>query len=59
LALESQKTSLKIKLPEFPQRKIFGVTNENPEEIEKRRSRLETFLNEVFKIDSIIDCDIV
>ena len=24
-------------MPEFPKRKILGITNENPEEIEKRR----------------------
>lgn len=27
-ALENQ--ALKVKLPVFPQRKIFGITNENP-----------------------------
>jgi len=27
-------------MPEFPKRKILGITNENPEEIEKRREDL-------------------
>ena len=40
-------------MPIFPKRKLFGITNENPEEIEKRRESLETFLNELFNIE---DC---
>lgn len=47
-ALKQQK--LKIKIPEFPKRKIFGITNENPEDIEKRRDQLEKYLNDVFSI---------
>ena len=35
-------------MPEFPKRKWFGITNENPEDIEKRRENLENFLNELF-----------
>jgi hypothetical protein len=36
-------------MPSFPKRKIFGITNENPEDIEKRREQLETYLNQIFE----------
>lgn len=36
---------LKGYLKKFPSRKIFGITNENPEYIEKRRKQLEEYLD--------------
>jgi hypothetical protein len=30
---------------EFPKKKIFGITNESPEDIEKRREELEKYFN--------------
>ena len=41
-------------MPEFPKRKILGITNENPEEIEKRREELEKYLNELLSIDEYL-----
>lgn len=41
-------------MPDFPKKKIFGITNENPDEIEKRRESLEKFLNDVFQIDEYV-----
>lgn len=36
----------KIKnLPAFPKKKIFGITNESPENIEMRREQLEKYFN--------------
>lgn len=36
----------KIKnLPPFPKKKIFGITNESPDDIEKRREELEKYFN--------------
>ncbi len=34
--------------PNFPKRKIFGITNDSPEDIEKRREELERYFNEIF-----------
>jgi len=36
---------LKVYLKKFPSRKIFGITNEDPESIEKRRKELEEYLD--------------
>jgi len=41
-------------MPKFPKKKLFIVTNENPEEIEKRRESLEIFLNELFSIEDYL-----
>ena len=30
---------------EFPKKKIFGITNDSPEDIEKRREELEKYFN--------------
>jgi len=32
-------------LPNFPKKKLFGMTNENPDDIEKRREELEKYFN--------------
>jgi hypothetical protein len=39
---------LKKYLIEFPSRKIFGITSENPDSVEKRRQKLESYLNHAF-----------
>jgi hypothetical protein len=46
-ALKDSKLSQLI--PEFPKRKIFGITNESPNKIETRKQKLEIYLNEVFR----------
>lgn len=33
----SNSKKVKFPIPNFPKRKLFGITNENPEQIEKRR----------------------
>lgn len=40
-----QDKKLKQYLKKFPSRKIFGITNEDPESIEKRRKQLEDYLD--------------
>jgi len=40
-----QDKNLKVYLKKFPSRKIFGITNEDPESIEKRRKELEEYLD--------------
>lgn len=35
-------------LPHFPKKKIFGITNQSPDDIEKRREELQKYFNEVF-----------
>ena len=49
-SLNEALSKCKSKLPEFPGRKIFGITNENPELIESRREKLEQHLNDLFNI---------
>lgn len=39
---------LKQHLKKFPSRKIFGITNEDPESIEVRRKQLEEYLDFAF-----------
>ncbi|KRX08134.1 Phox homologous domain [Pseudocohnilembus persalinus] len=57
-ALGNQK-KVKSLLPSFPKRKLFGITNENPEEIEKRREQLEDYLNQLFQHNEIIENDVI
>ncbi|CAD8119283.1 unnamed protein product [Paramecium sonneborni] len=49
----------KNKLPSFPTRKLFGQTNENPENIEKRKQNLQTYLNALFCIQEIKESQII
>ncbi|CAD8185738.1 unnamed protein product [Paramecium octaurelia] len=49
----------KNKLPQFPTRKLFGQTNEKPENIEKRREDLETYLNSLFCSQEIQESQIL
>ena len=49
-ALEQSKVRF---LPTFPKRKIFGITNDSPEDIEKRREELERYFNEIFTTKEI------
>ncbi|CAD8205647.1 unnamed protein product [Paramecium pentaurelia] len=45
---QALKEQTKITLPEFPKRKIFGITNDDPQEIETRKCNLETYLNSLY-----------
>ena len=45
--------------PEFPKRKIFGITNDSPEDIEKRREELERYFNEIFASKELVNNSIV
>ena len=47
LALKAKR--FKELIPEFPKRKIFGITNENPNDIEMRKNNLQKYLNQVFR----------
>ncbi|CAD8182796.1 unnamed protein product [Paramecium pentaurelia] len=49
----------KNKLPQFPTRKLFGQTNENPETIEKRKEDLENYLNALFCTQEIQESQII
>lgn len=48
-ALKNQKLASVI--PEFPKRKIFGITNESPNKIETRKQNLQDYLNDLFKFE--------
>jgi hypothetical protein len=42
--------ALKVKgTPKFPKRKIFSITNESPEDIERRREELVEYFNQVLR----------
>lgn len=45
-------------MPEFPKRKLWGITNENPEDIEKRREDLEKYLNGFFSNDLVLENEV-
>ncbi|CAK63046.1 unnamed protein product (macronuclear) [Paramecium tetraurelia] len=49
----------KNKLPQFPTRKLFGQTHEKPENIEKRKEDLETYLNSLFCTQEIQESQII
>jgi len=43
--------------PPFPKKKIFGITNDSPENIEKRREELEKYFNEIFNSKEVLRSD--
>ena len=45
--------------PSFPKKKIFGITNESPEDIEKRREELEKYFNEIFDVKEVVNSDAI
>ena len=45
--------------PSFPKKKIFGITNESPEDIEKRREELEKYFNEIFDVKEVVSSDAI
>lgn len=45
--------------PPFPKKKIFGITNESPENIEKRREELEKYFNEIFNSKEVLKSDAI
>lgn len=45
--------------PTFPKRKIFGITNDSPEDIEKRREELERYFNEIFTTKEIANTEVI
>ena len=46
-------------LPPFPKKKIFGMTNDSPEDIESRREQLEKYFNEVFDIKEVLNSETI
>ena len=45
--------------PPFPKKKIFGITNDSPENIEKRREELERYFNEIFNSKEVLHSDAI
>ncbi len=54
---ESLEESGVKNLPHFPKKKIFGITNESPDDIERRREELEKYFNEVFDNKEVINSE--
>lgn len=54
---ESLEQSGVKNLPHFPKKKIFGITNESPDDIERRREELEKYFNEVFDNKEVINSE--
>jgi hypothetical protein len=48
-----------LRRPPFPKKKIFGITNESPENIEKRREELEKYFNEIFNSKEVLRSDAI
>lgn len=56
--LHDALTEAKIKnLPNFPKKKLFGMTNENPDDIERRREELEKYFNDIFNVKEILNSE--
>lgn len=51
--------NFKDALRKFPSRKIFGITNENPDSIEVRRKQLEEYLDHALSQEDILNNDYV
>lgn len=50
----------KIKnLPPFPKKKIFGITNQSPDDIEKRREQLEKYFNQIFDVKEVLNSEAI
>ncbi|CAD8118954.1 unnamed protein product [Paramecium sonneborni] len=56
---QALKEQTKIILPEFPKRKIFGITNDDPQEIENRKCNLEVYLNQLYANPELNNSDIL
>ncbi|KAL4482823.1 hypothetical protein ABPG72_022383 [Tetrahymena utriculariae] len=54
-----QDKNLKQYLKKFPSRKIFGITNEDPESIEKRRKQLEEYLDYALSQEPVLENEYV
>ncbi|CAK65213.1 unnamed protein product (macronuclear) [Paramecium tetraurelia] len=54
------KEQIKVNtIPEFPKRKIFGITNDDPHEIETRKKNLEVYLNSIYANPELANTDIL
>ncbi|CAD8207121.1 unnamed protein product [Paramecium pentaurelia] len=57
---QALKEQIKINtIPEFPKRKIFGITNDDPQEIETRKKNLEIYLNSIYANPELANTDIL
>ncbi|CAK69069.1 unnamed protein product (macronuclear) [Paramecium tetraurelia] len=56
---QALKEQIKVNIPEFPKRKIFGITNDDPQEIENRKRNLEIYLNSIYAIPELSCTDIL
>ena len=60
LRQQNQKSVIiSLSSPPFPKKKIFGITNESPENIEKRREELERYFNEIFNSKEVLRSDAI
>ncbi|CAD8211986.1 unnamed protein product [Paramecium octaurelia] len=57
---QALKEQIKVNtIPEFPKRKIFGITNDDPQEIETRKKNLEIYLNSIYANPELANTDIL
>ncbi|CAD8199402.1 unnamed protein product [Paramecium octaurelia] len=56
---QALKEQTKIVLPEFPKRKIFGITNDDPQEIETRKCNLQAYLNSLYANPELMNSEIL
>ncbi|CAD8116258.1 unnamed protein product [Paramecium sonneborni] len=56
---QALKEQTKITLPEFPKRKLFRITNDDPQEIENRKCNLEIYLNSLYANPELNNSDIL
>ncbi|CAD8123961.1 unnamed protein product [Paramecium sonneborni] len=56
---QALKEQIKSNIPEFPKRKIFGITNDDPQEIENRKKNLEIYLNSIYANPELANTDIL